>query len=286
MKIGISSDSTLAISQKEAAELGIHVMPLNVIVDGKEYHDDIDITKEDLMGYMRANKRISTSTPALFEIQQYFDGLFALGYDQIVHFTISSKLSSMYELFTLQARELYGDKVLVLDSLSVCHFMAHHVLAAKKWRDEGATLAEIDQKFSLRVDSEYALFVPESLTYLKNGGRVSPAVALLGNFIGLRPLLTFEHGEIGKKGTTRNIKKALIEQLADLKARGYTPEKYNIEILEFYPSFNNIESVKEFFAANFPEYTTNIRPISINVCAHAGPGTVGLGFNLKIDKTK
>ena len=73
MKIAISADSTLALSQKEAQAFGIFVMPLNVIVNGQEYHDDIDISKEELEKFMRENRRISTSTPTPFEIEQYFD---------------------------------------------------------------------------------------------------------------------------------------------------------------------------------------------------------------------
>lgn len=283
MKIGISADSTLALTQKEANALGIFVLPLNVIVDGHEYHDDIDITKDELEKFMRANARITTSTPTPFEIEQYFDNIFAAGYEQVVHFTISQKLSSMFELFTRICQELYGDKVLVINSSSVCHFMANHVLAAKKWRDEGASISEIGEKFIKRENSEFAIFIPESLTFLKNGGRVSPAVALLGNFIGLRPILTFETGGIGKKGTTRSLKKTLLEQLDELKSRGYSPDKYVIEILQFATAHGNLEVVQSFFKTNFPEYEINLRPISINVCAHAGPGTIGWGFNLKVD---
>jgi len=286
MKIAISSDSTLAITQSEAKELGIHVIPLNVIVDGHEYHDDIDITREQLVEFMRANKRISTSTPTPFEIEQYFDAIFALGYEQVVHFTISTKLSSMFDLFTNMCKEFYGDKVIVINSNSLCHFMANHVLAAKKWRDEGASALEIKEKFEQRVDSEYAIFVPESLTFLKNGGRVSPAVAAIGNFIGLRPILTFQNGEIGKKGTTRNIKKGLLEQESDFMNERFSPEKYSIDILEFATSASDIVSVENFLKTNYPKYEVYKRPLSINVCAHTGPGTIGLGFNLKIDATK
>ena len=283
MKIAISADSTLALTQKEAKALDIFVMPLNVIVDGEEFHDDINITKDELAAYMKDNKRISTSTPTPVEIEAHFNKIFAAGYDQVVHFTISSKLSSIFDLFTLTCRELYGDKVLIIDSLSVCHFMANHVLAAKKWRDEGASMAEIGERFTKRVNTEYAIFVPENLTYLKRGGRVSPAVALLGNLIGLRLLLTFADGEIGKKGTTRNLKKSLTELLADFNSRGYTPEKYSIEILQFATSEKAIDLVEAFFKEHYSAYEINIRPISINVCAHAGPGTIGMGFNLKVD---
>lgn len=286
MKIAISSDSTLALTQKEAKALGLFVLPLNVIVDGKEFHDDIDISKDELEKFMRANARITTSTPTPFEIEEHFNKIFEEGYEQVVHFTISDKLSSMYNLFTRTCQELYGDKVLVLNSSSICHFMANHVLAAKKWRDEGATLAEIGEKFARRVNTEYVIFIPESLTYLKNGGRVSPAVAMLGNFIGLRPILTFENGGIGKKGTTRNLKKAFKEQVEDFKSRGFSPEKYSIVILQFATNPANVEILQSFLKSDFPEYDIEIHPLSINVCAHTGPGTIGVGFNLKVDCEK
>ena len=92
MKIAISSDSTCAISQANAKEMGIYILPLNVIVDVKEYHDDIDINSEKLNKLMRGGSKIQTSTPTPFEIENYFDTIFAQGYDKVIHFTISSKL--------------------------------------------------------------------------------------------------------------------------------------------------------------------------------------------------
>ena len=110
MKIAISSDSTCAISQAEAKELGIYILPLNVIVDGQEYHDGITINQDNLNTMMRKGSKIQTSTPTPYEIETYFDKIFNEGYEKIIHFTISSKLSSMYSLFTLTCKEKYGDK--------------------------------------------------------------------------------------------------------------------------------------------------------------------------------
>ncbi|HOJ45686.1 MAG TPA: DegV family protein [Bacilli bacterium] len=283
MKIAISSDSTLSITQAESKELGIYVMPLNVIVDGKEYHDDIDISKEELVAFMRAGSRISTSTPTPVEIETFFNDIFAQGYDHIVHFTISSKLSSMFELFTITCKNLYGDKVTVIDSLSVCSFMANHVLAAKKFRDEGMSPEQITEKISKRIAAEYIIFVPESLTFLKNGGRVSPTVAAIGNLIGLKPILSFQNGEIGKKGATRKLKNAIDEQLVEMKKTGYDPKKFSIDILQFDTSATNIELMYHFLERHFPDFDIHLRPLSINVCAHTGPGTIGFGMNLKTE---
>ncbi len=285
MKIAISSDSTLSISQTESKEIGIFVLPLNVIVDSKEYHDDIDISKEELATFMRAGSHISTSTPTPFEIETFFEAIFAQGYEQVVHFTISSKLSSMFELFTITCKEKYGDKVLVIDSLAVCSFMANHVLEALKYRDEGFSALEIKEKITPRICSEFVIFIPESLTFLKNGGRVSPAVAAIGNFIGLKPILSFENGEIGKKGATRHIKKAIEDELVELKKKNYDASKYSIDILQFDTSAANIELMYHFLERHFPGFDIHLRPLSINVCAHTGPGTVGFGFNLKVGAT-
>ena len=73
MKIAISSDSTCAISQAKAKKLGIYILPLNVIVDGHEYHDDITINQVELNNMMRRGSKIQTSTPTPYEIESYFD---------------------------------------------------------------------------------------------------------------------------------------------------------------------------------------------------------------------
>ena len=282
MKIAISSDSTLSISLAEAKERGLFVMPLNVIVDGREYHDNIDISREELTAFMRAGSRISTSTPTPVEIEEYFNKIFAEGYEEIVHFTISSKLSSMFELFSLTCANLFGDKITIIDSKSLCSFMANHVFEAKRLADEGLSRAAIFEAISKRIASEYVIFVPESLTFLKNGGRVSPAVAAIGNWIRLKPILFFQNGEIGKKGATRHLKKAIEEELIELKKKGYDAKKYSLDILQFDTAKSNIELMNHLIEKNFPGFEVNLRPLAINVCAHTGPGTIGVGLNLKV----
>ena len=96
----VTCDSTIAISPEKAKEYGLKVLPLNVIVDNVEYHDGVNINYEKLASMMRDNGVIKTSTPTPYEIESFFDKIFAEGYEKIVHFTISSKLSSMFDLFT------------------------------------------------------------------------------------------------------------------------------------------------------------------------------------------
>ena len=277
MKIAISSDSTCAISQAEAKEMGIYILPLNVIVDGEEYHDDITINQEKLNKMMRGGSKIQTSTPTPYEIETYFDKIFNEGYDKVIHFTISSKLSSMYSLFTVTCKEKYGDKIEVIDSLGVCSFMGNIVRNAKKLIDEGASVEDTINEAASRINKDEIYFVPESLTFLKNGGRVSPAVALIGNMLGIKPLLKFHDGEIQKQGTTRTYRKAFNEIIEMFKQRELNPNDHEFHVIEF-DSDSAASEVKEMVEKAFPGYTVKRTSISINVCAHCGPGTVGLGY--------
>ena len=277
MKIAISSDSTCSISQADSKSLGIYILPLNVIVDGNEYHDDIDINQDKLKDMMRSGSKIQTSTPTPYEIETYFDNIFSQGYDKVIHFTISSKLSSMFSLFTVTCKEKYGDKIEVIDSLGVCSFMGNIVKRAKKLVDEGVSFEETVKDVKSRINLDSVYFVPESLTFLKNGGRVSPTVALIGNMLGIKPLLKFHDGEILKHGTVRTYKKAFREIIDLFKEQNINKEEHELHVVGFDAEVAE-EEVYSMAKEAFPEFTINRTPISINVCAHCGPGTIGLGY--------
>ena len=281
MKIAISSDSTCAISQAEAKEIGIYILPLNVIVDGNEYHDGITINQEKLNKMMRDGSKIQTSTPTPYEIETYFDKIFDEGYDKIIHFTISSKLSSMYSLFTITCKEKYGDKIEVIDSLSVCSFMGNLVKKAKKLADEDNEFNYITTQVKQSINKDQIYFVPESLTFLKNGGRVSPAVAMIGNMLGIKPFLKFHDGEIQKQGTTRTYKKAFHEMIEIYKQENLNPDIDEFHVIEF-DSSDAADEVVKMVKEAFPNFNVIRTPISINVCAHCGPGTIGLGYCKKV----
>ncbi len=282
MKIAISSDSTCAISQAEAKEMGIYILPLNVIVDGKEYHDDITIHQKELNKMMRGGSKIQTSTPTPIEIENYFNKIFEKGYEKIIHFTISSKLSSMNNLFNLTCKNLYGDKVIVIDSLGVCSFMGNLVRRAKRLADEGKSVEEIVTNVNKYINKDEIFFVPESLTFLKNGGRVSPTVALIGNMLGIKPFLKFHDGEILKQGTVRTYKKAFNEMIEIYKAMNLSPDEYEFHVVEF-DSNDAADEVIKMLQDAFPGFNIERTPISINVCAHAGPGTIGFGRCTRYD---
>lgn len=275
-KIAISCDSTSAISRKEGADLGIFILPLNVIVDEVEYHDGIDINNEKLAKMMRKGAKIKTSTPTYGELETFFDDIFKKGYDHIIHICISSKLTSIFNMTTQYCKEQYGDKVTVIDSLSVCSFMGNLVRYAKYLVEKGEDVSSIKEKIEQRREKEDVVFIPESLTYLQRGGRVSPAIATLGNMIGMKPMLVFKSGAIEKGKMVRVVKKACISALEEMKAKNYNPDEYEVHIISF--DCDELENfVFEQAVDIFHGFIVNKYPISINVDGHAGPGTIGIG---------
>lgn len=282
-KIIVSCDTTIAMSKSKIDELGLNVIPLNTIADGVEYHDTVDIDAEKLCELMRKGAKISTSTPTIGEIEEYFDRLFEESKaDVIIHFTISGKLSSMFSLFTTVCEERYGDKVKVVDSQSICCFMANQVLYAKKLAEEGFEVEEIIEKVSTLKGSESIVFIPESLEYLKRGGRISPAVATIANLIGVLPILTFKDGVVGKQGVTRTVKKAFMTSFEEWnKTIPSFKEDYVLVILSASKDEEKINKAKEILDIINPGMEIIFRNLSLNVTAHTGPGVIGLGIMKK-----
>ena len=279
-KIAISCDSTCSISRKEAAEMGIFILPLNVIVDEVEYHDGIDINQEKLAKLMRKGGKIKTSTPTYGELEKFFTEIFEKGYEKIIHICISSKLTSIFNMTTQYCQEYFGDKVVVIDSLSVCSFMGNLVRYAKYLEEKGSTPEEIVAKVESRKGKEEIVVIPETLTYLQRGGRVSPTIAKLGNMIGMKPELLFQNGALEKGKMVRVVKKACLSTIEEFKKRNYNPDEYEVHVISF--DCADLENfVFEAAIENMHGFIVHKTPLSINVCGHAGPGTVGIGMVLK-----
>ena len=113
MNILISTDTSCLINNELLTNYDISIFPLNVIIDNKEYLDGVTIKQDFLLSEMRANKNIKTSTPPLGTVIEYFEKLFEKGYDKIIHFTISSKLSSMFNLFSSVSANYFDNKIIV-----------------------------------------------------------------------------------------------------------------------------------------------------------------------------
>ena len=280
MKILVSSDTSCLISVDVLKKNGISVFPLNVIVDGEEFLDGVTIDQETLKNAMRANKVIKTSTPPLGQVIEYFERLFAQGYDHIIHFTISSKLSSMFNLFSNVANTNFEGKVTVIDSYGLSATMLSNVLYANEEVKNGTSVEDIYNIVEERKHLGSVVFIPENLTALKNGGRISPAVAAVGNVIGLKPVLTLTEGELVKVNMTTVVKKAFIDHISKVKSQ-FPVEEFDYSLVGFDGKSVVLDSLYNYLKEIDGDLAQGIIPI--NVCAHCGPGTIGIVMSPKIN---
>lgn len=282
MKILVSTDTSCLIDYDVLKKYEISLFPLNVIIDGKEYLDGLTINQDFLKDEMRQNKAIKTSTPPLGEVIEYFEKLFEKGYDHIIHFTISSKLSSMYSLFATVSQNYFDNKITVIDSYSLSSLMLSQVFLAYEELQKGTEISEICRLIENIKNDNYVFFIPENLNALKNGGRISPTIAAIANTIGIKPVILLKDGELVKDTMVKNTKKAFSERI-DKMAIEYPIEKYDYCLVTFDANRSNVEYILNYMATVLGESNAKEYCIPINVCAHCGPGTIGLIVSAKIN---
>lgn len=282
MKVLVSTDSSCLTSNKVFDGYDVSVFPLNVIIDGQEFLDGVTINQETLEKEMRAGKNIKTSTPPLGSVIEYFEKLFEKGYDHIIHFTISSKLSSMYDLFCNVAKQHFEGKVTVVDSYAFSSVMLSYVFYAYDAVKDGVAPEKIKEVVESQKDNNTVFFIPENLTALKNGGRISPAAALIGNIIGIKPIIALDDGALVKQDTTKKMRKTFVERATALKEK-MPIEDYDYTVMHFGVTPEKIQQMFEALGAVLPDCKIVDAIIPINCCAHCGPGTVGLLVSPKMN---
>lgn len=274
MKIKISADTSSLINSEVLKKNEISEFPLNVIVDGVEYLDGVSINQDELLKYMINDSVIKTSTPPPGVIVDYFESLFK-EYDQVIHFTISSKLSSMYSLFTNIANEYFAGKLIIIDSYSGSSLMLSHALYAKEEVEKGTDIETICKNIEQRKKDNFVWLIPKNLTTLKKGGRISPAIAAVGNVLGLKPVLSFVDGALVKDGMTKSMKKAFFEKIEENYEK-CPVTNYDYTIISFDGDVNVVNMISEYIKNKSNGYDVIKGIIPINISAHCGPGTIGL----------
>ena len=279
-------DSNCELWHTTVKELGLNVIRMPYIVDGEEYFYDMG-ENTDFKAFfdkMRAGTTPTTAALNEYAYTEYFEPILARGED-IYYITFSHQMSATFNSMKKVIEELkvkypdreirYKDsKLISLGSGFVTYY------GALKYKD-GATMDELDSYLDELIEHTATYFVVNDLTYLHRGGRVSGASKVVGNLLGIKPILYFnEEGKILNIAKAKGFKKALSELLNYMKAKGSELEKYKVFILQA-----DCEKEAEAFAnsirAQFGDLDITIQPVGPVIGAHCGPGTIGLIFHSK-----
>lgn len=284
-KVGILTDSNSGITQAEAKDLGVHVVPMPFYIDGELYYEDIDLTQEQFYDKLTQGGEITTSMPITGNLMDTWDALLK-DYEEIVYIPMSSGLSSSCATAKMLAGD-YDDKVVVVDNQRISVTMKLSVLEAKKLADLGKSAQEIhDELMSVKFDSTIYITV-DTLEYLKKGGRLTPAVAAIGSLLKIKPVLSIYGEKLDKYSmvrTTKQAKQTMIDALKkDLneKLKLTNPDDYVISIAHT-QNQEAAEKFREELLEEFPNREIRIDPLSLSVSCHIGPGALACTITKKL----
>jgi DegV family protein with EDD domain len=221
MSVALVTDSTASLPRETLLERGITVVPLQVIIGATAYDEGVDtgdgvgVTPQMLADALREWTPVSTSRPNPEAILEVYDRLAGEGFEEIVSVHISAELSGTFESAQLAARRA-SVPVITVDSRQVGMGTGFAVLAAADAIDAGADAAKAAEAARTRAASTTSLFYVDTLEYLRRGGRMGAAAALVGSALAVKPILRVDDGQVGPFEKVRTSAKALtrLEELA------------------------------------------------------------------------
>jgi DegV family protein with EDD domain len=201
MSVRIVTDSTADIPPELAEHLAITVVPLTVFFGDEEYHDGVDLDNAKFYQKLQSSKALPrTSQPSPAAFQEAYMQLMAEGADGILSIHLSSKLSGTYQSARTAAESLPEDEkkipIEVVDSLSISAGMSYAIIKAAEEAQQGLPLEEIKAHALDRLARTRILAVLDTLEYVKRGGRIGSARALLGNMLSVKPIVSLRDGEV------------------------------------------------------------------------------------------
>jgi len=276
MGIKIITDSTTEISQEEAKELNITVVPLKTIFGDAEYLDGIDLSPEEFYIKLAQSKELpSTSQPTPLEFEEVYRQTQQSG-DQIIVICIAASLSGTWQSACI-AQENCGGDIWVIDSGAATIALQILVRRAISLRDSGKTAQEIVRVIEEEKKSVCLFAVIDTLEYLHKGGRLSKTSTFAGTLLKIKPMLTMQQSELKVIGKCRGTEKAYDELFEFVKATGgidYS-KPFGIGYTGDRNRFAQFQQVcTNYFEGNEPI----IGNIGSVIGTHAGPGAVAVVF--------
>ena len=194
MKIAISAESTLDLSKELIKQYDVHVIPFTVLL-GEDAYLDGEINSQDIFDYVEKNKVLPrTSAINEFQYREYFNSVFEEGYDAIIHFSLSSEISTSYSQALNASKKC--ENVYVIDSRSLSTGIALEVIYASKLAKKGLKPQEIVEKVNARVPYVQASFVIQTLEYLHKGGRCSGLARFGAAILRIKPQIIVSDGKM------------------------------------------------------------------------------------------
>ena len=278
-KIAIVTDSNSGINN-DLPE-GVFVVPMPCLINDEDYFEGINLSYEDFYKMLAEDATVSTSQPSIGNLSDFWTDILK-EYDEIVHIPMSSGLSQACATATNLAKD-FGGRVFVVDNHRVSITLKESVFDAIKLREQGKTSAEI-QKYLVETSADSAIYIAvETMKYLKKGGRVTPAAAMIGSILKIKPVLQI-HGEkldryMLARGSikAREVLKEALKKELEAQFASYTAKGEMCVSVAYTDNIQEAEKFIEEFKALMPSGPLHVTdPLPLSVSCHIGPGALGV----------
>ena len=276
--IRISADSTCDLSPQLLEQYGIETLPLYVIYDGVEYKDGVDLTPDQLYEKVRQGGKLGST--AAINVDDYL-GFFSRlreSCDTVIHFTISSEMSSCCQNARIAAQEVGG--VYVIDSRNLSTGIGLQMLRACELAQNGMAAEVIVSAVTAMADKVDATFVPDHLEYLKMGGRCSAVAALSASLLRIHPCIQVRDGKMGVgKKYTGSHEAVLMKYIKDRLSKLEEVDLSRVFITHSGMTDPTlVDKVKDAVLSIAPFEDVQVTRAGCTVSNHCGPNTLGLLF--------
>ena len=281
-KTGIITDTNSGMTQAEARECGVTLMPMPFTVNGKNYVENVNMSYMEFFEHLAGGAQVATSQPSPEDVMACWKKALE-DCDKLIYIPMSSALSSSCQSAKLFAEDFDG-RVLVADNRRISISQKQSVYDALHWRDMGLSAEEILQKLmDTALDASIYLTV-DDLSYLKRGGRITPSVATIGTVLNIKPVLQIQGGKLDTYKKVRGLHAAQHTMLEAIRKDLDTRFAGMPMILR--TAYTGDAAIGKAWNAQvqeqFPEYQVTGDPLPISIACHVGPGVIALGLMKKV----
>lgn len=282
MKTAIVTDSNSGITQNMSKQLGIFTIPMPVLINGEQYLEDISLTQEQFYEKLKDDTaQVSTSQPSAYDVGELWKKILT-EYDDIVCIPMSSGLSETCRTLSHLAETEFAGKVYVVDNKRISVTQKSSVYDAIELAKQGKNAKEIAEWLKETSMQASIYIMVDTLKYLKKGGRLTPAVAMIGTLLKIKPVLQIQGEKLDQFAKPRNFNKAkeiminamkddFAGRFADLHAQGK---------MKLFIAHTDCHGEAEIFKKEVEEAfgmpVEYVDPLSLSVSCHIGPGALAI----------
>lgn len=271
-RIAVVTDTNSGITREEAKKLGVFLLSMPFIVDGKEYFEGVTCTYEQFFDMLAAGSDVSTSQPAPEDLTALWDTILQ-SYDSIVHIPMSSALSGSCGTAKALAAD-YNGRVCVVDNKRISLSQRESVLDALTLIKKGLTAAEICVQLEETAYNSSIYLAVNTLELLKKSGRVTAAGAALATLLGLKPVLQIQGEKLDAYAKVRGMaaaEKTMLKAIEkDMQTR-FAGKPVHIAVAysgDIRPALEWRKTVRSYFGDSHIE----LYKLPISICCHVGAG--------------